>query len=209
MQKRFVLTFVLLALLLALTGAVVAQDKVIVEFWTTDNEEARVNVYEAVAANYMADHPNVDVRIVPIDEGTISQRVATAVGANRLPDIIRMGVERVAAFAADGLLDEDAAGAVIQSVGESDFRGGLLSMVTDPATGKYAAVPYDGWIQAIWYRSDVFDKLGLNPPVSWDDINAACDALPGNDGLLYALGLGTDPGLRAGSDLQQRLALRR
>jgi len=169
-------------------------EKTVVEFWTTDNEEERVDVYEAVAERFMAEHPEIEVRIVPIEEAGVSQRIATALAANRLPDIVRMGVERVAAFAADEILDEDAAEAVISSVGEDDFRAGPLGMVTDPSTGKYAAVPYDGWVQAIWYRADVFEEAGLNPPVSWDDINAACDALPGTGNLLYALTLGTDPG---------------
>jgi multiple sugar transport system substrate-binding protein len=172
----------------------VAGEEVVVEFWTTDNEEPRVDVYDAIAAAFMAENPTVDVRIVPIDEATISQRIATALAANRLPDIVRMGVERVAAFAADEILDEDAAEAVIASIGEDDFRAGPLKMVTNPATGKRAAVPYDGWIQALWYRSDMFEEAGLNPPVSWDDINAACDALPGTGNLLYALTLATDPG---------------
>ncbi len=169
-------------------------EKTVVEFWTTDNEEERVNVYEEIAARYMAEHPEVDVRIVPIEEAGVTQRMATALAANRPPDLIRMGVERVAAFAADGILDEDAATAVIAAVGEDDFRAGPLQMVVNPATGKYAAIPFDGWIQAIWYRKDMFDLAGLNAPVSWDDINAACDTLPGTGNLLYALTLGTDPG---------------
>ena len=138
----------------------------VVEFWTTDNEEDRVDVYEAVAERYMAEHPEVDIRIVPIDEATVSQRIATAVAANRMPDIIRMGIERVASFAADGILDEEAAAAVIDAVGEDDFRAGPLAMVTNPSTGQYSAVPYDGWIQAIWYRDDVFGEAGLGAPVS-------------------------------------------
>ena len=169
-------------------------EKTIVEFWTTDNEEDRVNVYEAVAAGFMAEHPEIEVRIVPIEEAGVSQRIATAVAANRLPDIVRMGIERVAAFAADEILDEDAAEAVIASIGEDDFRAGPLAMVTNPATGKRAAVPFDGWIQAAWYRADMFEDAGLAPPVSWDDINAACEALPGQGNLLYALTLATDPG---------------
>ena len=169
-------------------------EKTVVEFWTTDNEEERVEVYEAVAAGFMAEHPDVDVRIVPIEEAGVSQRIATAMAANRLPDIVRMGVERVATFAAEGILDQDAAEAVIAALGEDDFRAGPLSMVTDPATGKRAAVPYDGWVQAIWYRADVFEEAGLGAPISWDDLNAACDALPGTGNMLYALTLGTDPG---------------
>jgi multiple sugar transport system substrate-binding protein len=171
-----------------------AVEKTVVEFWTTDNEEDRVDVYEAIAAAFMAEHPEIDVRIIPIEEAGVTQRMATALAANRPPDLVRMGVERVAAFAADEILDEAAAGAVIAAVGEDDFRDGPLVMVTNPATGNYAAVPYDGWIQAIWYRGDSFEDAGLSAPVSWDDINAACDALPGQGNLLYALTLGTDPG---------------
>jgi len=171
-----------------------AVDKTVVEFWTTDNEEARVDVYDTIAKLYMEEHPDVEVRIVPIDEATISQRIATAQAANRLPDIVRMGVERSAAFAADGIIDEDATTAAIEAIGADDFRSGLLEMVTDPATGKYAAIPFDGWLQAIWYRGDLFNELNLDAPTTWDSINAACDALPGTGNLLYGVVLPDDPG---------------
>jgi multiple sugar transport system substrate-binding protein len=207
MSKKLLLMFALLALALTLAVPVFGQDRVVVEFWTTDNEESRVDAYEAVAARFMEANPNVDVRIVPIDEATVSQRVATAVGANRLPDIIRMGVERVAAFAADGLLDEAAASAVIDSIGMDDFRSGTLVMVTDPATGSYAAVPYDGWLQAIWYRSDVFNELGLAAPETWDSILAACEALPGQNDLLYGITIGTDPGQNYGHQIFEQVAI--
>ena len=169
-------------------------DKTVIEFWTTDNEEPRVDIYEEIAAAFMEEHPEIDLRIVPIEEAGIAQRIATAQAANRLPDIVRMGVERVSAFAADGILDEAAAAATIASIGEDDFRSGPLAMVTNPTTGAYSAVPFDGWVQAIWYRTDIFSEVGLNAPLTWDDINAACDTLPGTGNLLYALGLGTDPG---------------
>ncbi|MCA9974621.1 MAG: extracellular solute-binding protein, partial [Anaerolineales bacterium] len=168
-------------------------EKTVIEFWTTDNEEERVNTYEAVAARYMEMHPDVEIRIVPIEEAGITQRISTAVAANRLPDIVRMGIERVAAFSADGILDEEAATAVIQDIGEDDFRAGPLSMVANPTTGIYSAVPYDGWIQALWYRQDIFDQLGLDAPTSWDTIQTAAAALPGNGNLLYGIALATDP----------------
>jgi len=182
-------------------------DRTVVEFWTTDNEEERVNVYEQVAARYMEQNPGVEVRIVPIEEAGVTQRIATAQAANRLPDIVRMGVERVAAFAADGLLDEAAASAVIESVGEDDFRSSPLQMVTNPETGMYAAVPYDGWIQAIWYRADVFEEAGLEPPVTWEAIREACETLPGTGNLLYGVTLGTDPGQNYGHQVFEQFAI--
>jgi len=186
---------------------VVEEEEVIIEFWTTDNEPARLDVYEAIAEQYMAEHPNVDLRIVAIEEAGISQRIATALAANRVPDIIRMGVERVATLAADGILDEDAAEAVINDIGVDDFRESPLQMVMNPTTGKYAAIPYDGWVQAIWYRSDIFEEAGLEAPVTWDAINAACDALPGTGNLLYGLTLGTDPAQNYGHQVFEQVAM--
>jgi len=182
-------------------------ERTVVEFWTTDNEEERVDVYEAVAERFMAENPDIEVRIVPIEEGGISQRIATALAANRLPDVVRMGVERVAAFAADEILDEDAAEAVIASIGEDDFRAGPLAMVINPTTGKYAAVPFDGWIQAIWYRADVFEEAGLDAPVTWEAIDAACDALPGTGNLLYAVTIGTDTSWNYGHQVFEQIAI--
>jgi len=169
-------------------------EKTVIEFWTTDNEEDRVLAYEKIADAFMGEYPEIDLRIVPIEEAGIAQRIATAQAANRLPDIIRMGVERVSSFAADGILDLDAAQATIESIGEEDFQAGPLAMVKDPETGKYAAVPFDGWVQALWYRSDVFDDLGLAAPISWESIDAACDELAGTGDLIYSLTLATDPG---------------
>ena len=96
---------------------------------------------------------------------------------------------------------------MIAAVGEDDFRAGPLAMVTDPTTGGYAAVPYDGWIQAIWYRADVFEEAGLNPPIAWEDIQAACQTLPGTGNLLYALTLGTDPGQNYGHQVFEQVAM--
>ncbi len=182
-------------------------DKTVIDFWTTDKEEDRVDVYEEIAARYMAENPGIEVRIVPIDEAGVSQRIATALVANRLPDIVRMGIEWVADFAADEILDEDAAVAVIDNMGEDDFRSNTLAMVTDPATGKYAAVPFDGWVQSIWYRTDVFEEAGLDAPTTWEAIQAACETLPGAGNLLYAVGLGTDPGQNYGHKTFEQVAM--
>jgi multiple sugar transport system substrate-binding protein len=184
-----------------------AEGKVLVEFWTTDNDPGRPEVYEAVAAAYMEQNPNVEVKIVPIDEAGVTQRLVVARAANRMPDIVRMGVERVASFAADGILDQDSSMAVIEGIGMDDFREGPLQMVTDPSTGKYAAVPFDGWIQAIWYREDLFAQLGLAAPTSWDAISAANCGVVGQNDYLYGVTLGTDPGQNYGHQVFEQVAI--
>lgn len=184
-----------------------AVKKTVLEFWTTDNEEYRVDKYEEIAARFMAQNPDIEVRIVPIDEATVSQRVATARGANRLPAIARVGVERVAPFNADDILDTDIPTKVINDLGADTFFPGTLNMVKTPDGKGYAAVPYDGWLQALWYRTDEFKKLGLNMPEKWDDIKKACEEIKGKDGFLYGMTLGTDPGQNYGHQVFEQFAM--
>ncbi len=130
------------------------------------------------------------------------------------PDLIFAGLERIVELEASGLLDHAAAGAVIDTVGRDDFRDGPLDLLTSSIDGQPVAVPYDGWIQALWYRRDLFEVLGLNTPVTWDDINAACDALSAGEAHRYGMVLPYDrraelraPDLRTGGHVGRRLAL--
>lgn len=186
---------------------IIPVEKTEIEFWTTDNETDQLKVYEDVAARWMEKNPDYEVRIVPVEEEGLSQRIATAFDAERLPDIIRMGIENISAFVAEGILDEDAANAVIESVGKGDFRAGSLAMVINPGTGNYTAVPFDGWIQSIWYRTDIFEEAGLEAPTTWETLRTACETLPGTGNLLYALGLGTDPGQNYGHQIFEQVAI--
>lgn len=165
----------------------------VVEFWTTEVQPARVAVYEAVAARFVAANPAIQVRIVPVEEAQVSTRLAEAAAQDALPDLARLGMERAVALHAQGLLDEAAASAVVRAVGQDDFRSGPLHMVTNPVTDRPFAVPYDGWLGAIWYQKDIFDSLGLDAPITWDHVNAACDALMDAGGLAYGLALPTTP----------------
>ena len=80
---------------------------------------------------------------------------------------------------AAGLVDEEAASASIDLIGRGDFRDGPMRMVTNPESGLAAAVPFDGWIQALWYRRDLFEQNALEAPVTWEQINVVCDVFGG------------------------------
>ncbi len=166
---------------------------VVVDFWTGDTEPSRIAVYEAVALRFMAENPGVEVRITPVDEESFTERATAAVANGEGPDLARVGMESLAALVASNLIDANAANTVVDAVGRDDFRERPLEMVTSPTTGQAFAVPYDGWLQALWYRRDLFEENGLTNPVSWEDINAACDQLVASRAVPAALVLPTDP----------------
>ena len=171
----------------------VAAGSATIKFWTADIEGKRLAAYREVAERYMAENPSIEIIIVPVEESSMSKRLREAAMGDVLPDIARLGVERLAPLVSAGLIDEAAASATINLVGREDFRDGPLEMVSDAEKGEAMAVPFDGWIQALWYRRDMFQQEALESPVTWEQINVACDVFGGDDEIPYGLTLPTDP----------------
>lgn len=165
----------------------------VVEFWTADNQGDRIAAYRAVADRFMDANPDVEIVIVPVEESTISLRLREAALGNVLPDIARVGLERLPPLLTADLIDEAAAEAAIEAIGRDDFRKGPLAMVIDTESGSATAVPFDGWIQALWYRRDLFEQAQLESPITWEQINVACDVIGGGNVMPYAITLPTDP----------------
>ena len=119
-----------------------ATKKTVVELWSTEGEEYRIQAYEKVADHFMSANPDVDVRIVPIDEAITT--LLTAAARSKPPSRDRAGRgRRVAPYLADGILDVDAATRVIKELGEATFPKGVLDLVRT-RNGRYAAIPFDG-----------------------------------------------------------------
>ena len=58
--------------------------------------------------------------------------------------------------------------------------------------GKIAAVPVDGWTQMVVYRKDLFQKAGLEPPTSYENITKAVKAFSGGDMFGFVAATKTD-----------------
>ncbi len=57
---------------------------------------------------------------------------------------------------------------------DEDFVPASLALCRHPyKTGKLYALPYVGNSQLYFYRQDLFEKYGLNPPATWDEVLTA------------------------------------
>jgi multiple sugar transport system substrate-binding protein len=165
-MRRFV---VLLALLL-LGSVAFAQ----LRMWTTQVQPERMEVQEQLVADFEAE-TGISVEVIPVEESELASRITAAFSAGDLPDVIYHPVSQTIGWAEAGILDIDAATAAIEALGEDTFARGMLDLVE--TQGGYAAVPTDGWTQLLVYRSDLFEEHGLEPPTTFEAIQAAIEAL--------------------------------
>src|SRR4029453_10832860 len=146
-------------------------------FWTAEDNPDRVRATQAIVDRFQQ-QTNITVKLVAISEDQLSSQVAGASAAGTLPDVLAaVPLGFVHASAADGIIDPDAATAVINTLGPETFSRRGLSLVE--VNGKPAAVPSDSWTRLLVYRKDLFDQAGLAAPTTFDAIRTAAATLTG------------------------------
>ncbi len=160
-------------------------------FWSTENQPARAAKTQAIIKEFTK-KTGIGVNLVLVDENNIDSLMAANQAAGTMPDVVFFPLDFAATWYAQGVLDADAATAVVQALDPKTFSQGALNMVkTDK--GGYMAVPSDGWGQLLIYRQDWFDELGLEAPTTFDKIMAAAKAIKEAKGVTGIMA-GTDPG---------------
>jgi len=164
-----------------------------IEFWTTEVEQERMAVQQNLRDGFHKKFPRWNVRIVPVAEDRLDERIAAAKAARSLPDVVRLGLEHLQGYKEAGLLDVRAATEIISELREDSFFDGPLSLLSAGSPHTYVAVPTDGWTQGIWYRTDWFKEKGLSPPSDWAGLLKAAKALCDKEKSIYGIVIGTHP----------------
>lgn len=145
--------------------------------WTVEDVAERVTAQEEILARY-TEATGVDVELVAIAEDQLATVLASSAAAGDLPDVIgAVSLNGINQLRTDDLLDTAAAAAVVESLGADTFSEQALRLVSED--GAPIAVPSDGWAQLLYYRSDLFEQAGLEPPTTFDAITTAAEKLSG------------------------------
>ena len=117
-------------------------------------------------------HPDQKATFLELPESADQQRQQMVQNAQIKSDkhtMLSMDVVWTAEFAANGIVDALPEGAVDTSP--------FLPATVDSATyfNKLYAYPNDSDGGMLYYRKDLLDAAGLQPPTTWDEMKAACD----------------------------------
>jgi multiple sugar transport system substrate-binding protein len=190
MKPRLLVTLLALFLVSAAAGCgggdgQEGQDNAIT-FWVAEDNAARVKAMQQTIDRFQRDS-GIQVKLSAIAEDQLATQVQSASAAGSLPDVMgALSLGFAHSLAADDIADPDAAAAVIDSLGRETFSERALSLVE--AEGKPVGIPSDTWTQLLVYRKDLFDKGGLEPPDTFERIQAAATKLkqPGMAGIVAA-----------------------
>lgn len=153
------------------------------------------------------DAHNIHVELITIAPDLLPDlvRQAAVSDTTSLPDLVVFPLEYAVGWARRGILDPEAAQAVVEALGAETFNAEALELVT---VGRApAAIPSDGWQQLLIYRSDWFAEKGLQPPDSFERILTAADVISDRVNLIYSFNMPTESSLRATTLAFEQMAI--
>ena len=159
-------------------------------FWSTENLPDRLAATQEIVDAF-TESTGIEVELTAIAEDDLANLMVANAASGDLPDVVYHGLDFAAGWAEQGLIDPAPAAAVVEELGRDTFSEAALDLAT--VDDQVVSVPSDGWGQLLIYRSDLFEEAGLEPPDSYESIEAAAEAFHDPSQNMSGITLATDP----------------
>ncbi|MEU0739767.1 sugar ABC transporter substrate-binding protein [Streptomyces sp. NPDC006134] len=146
-------------------------------FWD-NNGGVRTEIWKEIIADFEKANPDIDVEYVGIASTEYQSKVDTAIQGGGLPDVGGVGAAMLAGFAAqDALepLDFRVTGSSLNGKLNEDMLESMKA--AGGGDGKLYSVPTSANNGVLYYRTDLFEKAGLDAPATWDTFFEAAQKL--------------------------------
>ena len=137
-------------------------------WWHNGNTDPLKKVWEGVAADFHRAHPNVTIKVQPLQNEQFQTKMPLALRSSSPPDIYQQwgGGNQASQLRSGKVMD------LTQAVSGwiKDLGAAAQGWQTN---GRQYGVPYDLHVVGFWYRKDLFAKAGISsPPTTMDELNA-------------------------------------
>ena len=135
------------------------EEEITITFWHTYGDSEEAQFLNVVMPLWEAAHPNIKVEAVRQDSSQYHQMIVTSFGTGMSPDVARVDIANVAAYAAQGGLTALSDFADFADI-SADYLEAPLS--TNLYQGKYYGLPLDTNCKAAVVNQNVLAELGLS-----------------------------------------------
>ncbi len=142
-------------------------------WWHNATADPGKSYYQSVATAYQQAHPNVTIKVQPLQNEQFSTKIPVALQSDSPPDIFQQ-------WGGGQLADQVQAGKV-QDLTEAvkPWIGSVGPAASNwQVDGKQYGVPYTFGIVGFWYNKALFQKAGITtPPATWEELLSAAQKL--------------------------------
>ncbi|MET8980239.1 sugar ABC transporter substrate-binding protein [Streptomyces sp. NPDC004539] len=146
-------------------------------FWD-NNGGVRTDIWKTIIADFEKANPDIKVEYVGIAATEYQSKVDTTIRGGGLPDVGGVGAAMLAGFAAQKALeplDDRLAKSPLSGKLNKDMVASLKA--AGGGDGTLYSIPTSANNGVLYYRTDLFQKAGLQPPTTWDNFYTAAEKL--------------------------------
>ncbi|HVP21639.1 MAG TPA: extracellular solute-binding protein [Anaerolineaceae bacterium] len=151
---------------------------VTIEWWHITTVDPGKALWQTMANEYMAAHPNVKINITVLENEAFKTKLTTVMQGGTPPDIFQ-------SWGGGVMNDQANAGLLLDITSYLDASGGAWRNTFAPGAlavyalnGKNYGVPWDMGMVGWWYNKDLFAKANIaQPPTTWTELLADVKAL--------------------------------
>ncbi len=158
------------------TPTPVPEEPITLKVWIMPNGPDPLGAMQQEAAEFQKMHPNVTIEVEVLDWGAAWPKITTAATSGEGPDISQLGTTWTASIAAMGALRPFTKDEIAAMGGAENFVEASWQTCNPVGSGFTVAVPWFVDTRAILYRTDVYEKAGVDPEEAfqtWETFDAA------------------------------------
>ena len=159
-MRRLLVLLLILSLLPFGCAPKPKEAKITLQMWVMPNSLEPLRDVEKVLAPFKEKHPEIDIKVTVLDWGAAWPKITTAATSGDTPDIVQLGTTWVGAISAMGAL-MDLKDKVKELGGSKAFVDASWATSGLTGSGQVTAIPWIVDARCLFYRTDVFKKLGL------------------------------------------------
>ncbi len=146
-----------------------AYAETVVDFTVAEYSSKTGPYFQKVADEFSALNPDIKINIEVVPWDTLLQRLTTDVAGGNAPDISIIGTRWLLDFASQGIAEP------VDSYLTPEFKDSFIATFMDPGIidGKMMGLPVAASARAMMVNMDLYDKAGVAPPTTWDELYAA------------------------------------
>ncbi|AMW09722.1 sugar-binding protein [Streptomyces qaidamensis] len=145
-------------------------------FWD-NNGGVRTDIWKQIIADFEKANPSIKVEYVGIAATEYQSKVDTAIQGGGLPDVGGVGAAMAAGFAAQNALDP-LDGRLGKSTIKDKLNEGMVESLKSAGGGDTLySIPTSANNGTLYYRTDLFEKAGLDAPTTWEKFYEAAEKL--------------------------------
>lgn len=146
--------------------AAASGDPVTIEWWHIQNSDPGLSLWQEVADEFMAEHPNVTIDITVQENEAFKSALQTNLQAGDVPDLFQ-------SWGGGGLREQVDAGLVQDVTAATDpwidtLNEGAVKLYE--VDGVRYGVPFELGMVGFWYNKALFEEAGIDaPPTTWEE----------------------------------------